>query len=71
MARAAGLPGPSDAQLRANMERRASFLPTREKRFNRPSSDYLLPSEDSDSDISSLTVENDECVSFSLLRSSY
>ncbi|KAJ7039581.1 acid protease [Mycena alexandri] len=60
VARAAGLPGPSDAQLSANLERRASFLSPSEKRFNRPSSDYLLPSEDSDSDISNLAVENDD-----------
>lgn len=72
VARAAGLPGPSDAQLRANLERRASFLSPSEKRFNRPSSDYLLPSEDSDSGASSLAVENDECeFRFVLCRLSY
>ncbi|KAJ7183146.1 acid protease [Mycena filopes] len=60
MARKAGLPGPSDAELRANIERRASFLAPGEKRYNIPSSDYLLPSQGSHSEISSLAVEDDD-----------
>ncbi|KAJ7671632.1 acid protease [Mycena polygramma] len=48
MARASGRPGPSDAQLRANMERRASYLSPVAKRFN-------------DTSCSS-TLKNDECV---------
>ncbi|KAJ7671614.1 acid protease [Mycena polygramma] len=61
MARASGRPGPSDAHLQANMERRASYLSPVAKRFNIPSSDYLLPFDDdsSNSTISSLIVEND------------
>ncbi|KAF7330311.1 Acid protease [Mycena venus] len=59
MARASGLPGPSDAQLRANLEKRASFIPSSPtRRFNRPSSDYVLASDDDGAVISNLAVDN-------------
>ncbi|KAJ6570186.1 acid protease [Mycena vulgaris] len=57
VARAAGTPGPSDAELRANLERRASYLAPPAKRFNIPSSD-LLPTAGSDT-ISNVVSEND------------
>ncbi|KAF8207165.1 aspartic peptidase A1 [Mycena galopus ATCC 62051] len=53
-ARAARLPGPSDAQLHANLERRASFIPSLTKRFN--TSPYGVPSEGV---ISNLAANND------------
>ncbi|KAJ7512514.1 acid protease [Mycena galericulata] len=56
VARAAGLEGPSDAQLRTNLERRASYLSLAEKRFNLPSPDFGLPSEEVGSD--STLVDN-------------
>ncbi|KAJ6468432.1 acid protease [Mycena sanguinolenta] len=44
IARASGLPEPSDAELRANMERRASLLSSPMKRYS-ASFDYVVPSE--------------------------
>jgi len=70
MARAAGLAGPSDAQLRAKLEKRASFIPSPTKRFNRPPPDYVLPSEESGSVISSLAVEDDSNASPVLAQNS-
>ncbi|KAJ7242790.1 aspartic peptidase domain-containing protein [Mycena haematopus] len=55
IARAAGLPGPSGAQLMANLEKRASFLSSPTKRFS-VSPDYVLPSENV---ISCLAVNDD------------
>ncbi|KAJ6577361.1 aspartic peptidase domain-containing protein [Mycena capillaripes] len=62
MARAAGLPGPSDAQLQANLERRASFLDLAPpaKRFNIPSPDYILPSDGSGGIVSNVATQNDD-----------
>ncbi|KAK7032874.1 acid protease [Favolaschia claudopus] len=62
-ARASNLAGPSDAQLRENLERRASFLPsTVQKRFNRPPPDYILPSDDGAviSNLAALDDDTDE-----------
>ncbi|KAJ7086071.1 acid protease [Mycena belliarum] len=61
VARAAGLPGPSDAVLRANLERRASFLTPeakRGKRFNIPSPE-LLPRPGLEGTVSNVASQND------------
>ncbi|KAJ6515904.1 acid protease [Mycena sanguinolenta] len=52
VARAAGLEGPSDAQLRANLERRASLLSSVDKRFNIPTPGFA-------GSVSNLIVENE------------
>jgi hypothetical protein len=59
MARAAGLPDPSPAQVRAKLERRASFIPALAERFNIPSADYLLPADQSGDVINSLVQDDD------------
>ncbi|KAJ7352443.1 acid protease [Mycena albidolilacea] len=59
MARAAGLPDPSPAQVRAKLERRASFIPALAERFNIPSADYLLPADESGDVINSLVQDDD------------
>ncbi|KAF8195904.1 aspartic peptidase domain-containing protein [Mycena galopus ATCC 62051] len=56
VARAGGLEGPSDAQLRANLERRASLISSAEKRFNIPPQGFGLAAEASNE---FLVVEND------------
>ncbi|KAF7327531.1 Acid protease [Mycena kentingensis (nom. inval.)] len=43
IARAAGQPGPTDAQLRANLERRRAFIGGNTKRFNIPRPDLRIP----------------------------
>ncbi|KAJ7678515.1 aspartic peptidase domain-containing protein [Mycena rosella] len=55
VARVAGLEGPSDSELRANLERRASYISLPAKRFNIPSPDLLPPG----SEVSNLVSEND------------
>ncbi|KAJ7510366.1 acid protease [Mycena galericulata] len=59
VARAAGLEGPSDSQLRANLERRASTFSLAEKRFNIPPPNFGGPAGVSDETVSSPVVEND------------
>lgn len=56
VARAAGLEGPSDSQLRANLERRASLV---EERFNIPPPGFGLPAGESDETVSNVVVAND------------
>ncbi|KAJ7284665.1 acid protease [Mycena rebaudengoi] len=54
LARAAGVPEPSEVQLRANLERRALHIQS--KRFNIP--DFIPPAPESE--LSSLAVDNDD-----------
>lgn len=68
LARASGLPGPSDLQLRANLERRASYLSPVTKRFNIPSGDFTLPADGSDGIVSNVVTENDVYAPFSSSR---
>ncbi|KAJ7220032.1 acid protease [Mycena pura] len=56
-ARADGLVGPSDEQLRANLERRAAYL---SKRYNVPTEGSGSSTTEPDTDIATLTVEDDE-----------
>ncbi|KAJ7454803.1 acid protease [Mycena latifolia] len=57
-ARAAGRAGPSDLELRANLERRASYLSPQAKRFNIPPPD-LLPTPGSAGAVSNVVSESD------------
>ncbi|KAJ7722757.1 acid protease [Mycena maculata] len=59
VARAAGLEGPSDVQLRINLARRESYLSLVEKRFNIPPPDYGLPAGETDGIVSNVVEEND------------
>ncbi|KAF7355308.1 Acid protease [Mycena sanguinolenta] len=52
VARVAGVEGPSDAQLRAKLERRASFLSSADKRFNIPPPGFA-------GSVSNVIVENE------------
>lgn len=62
VARAAGIEGPSDSQLRANLERRASLV---EERFNIPPPGFGLPAGESDETVSNVVVANDVYALFS------
>ncbi|KAF7301321.1 Acid protease [Mycena indigotica] len=59
VARAAGLPGPSDVELLQNLHRRAEFIPELERRFNIPQANAGLPTIET-SGIAKLAVENDD-----------
>ncbi|KAJ7106479.1 acid protease [Mycena crocata] len=58
LARAAGHPEPSDSELRANLERRASYLSPANKRFNVPSSDFISSTDEPDLTVSNLATGN-------------
>ncbi|KAJ6612317.1 aspartic peptidase domain-containing protein, partial [Mycena sp. CBHHK59/15] len=74
LARAAGLPEPSDVELRANLERRALYVdtPALAKRYNIPSSTELIPAAEV-SEVDGLTsslIVGDDVTSTSLAKDS-